>query len=681
MRQLLAWAPWDAALVDAAKRLVARKMDPPRPLDLPETLTPYEALERFERWSSDELRMSAEAILSLPTPEDWRASAVAMELLIAARDTRRDSQLAVMLSGAGTDDERLSQCGLWTFRMELDRLSTGDAGQGDDLAAGLEGLLESARQRCSAADLAEALRIAATAWIPETSAPGAHWLVPCAGGRRIANLTIALQRRPALSEAMGPAMDWLTEAEALCGARATGGVAGIISAAEEADATGRYELGGERLLRALERSGGQPDLIAAVAARADVLMQPQLMAGLNAHEAVETVSEAPNVTGGAPHSPADDDDSDDYNDSVLDTATEAPLPQLSAVPPPAAPQNDWAVQLEGLATTDANEDRPPGWAELALLEAAGAGHRAALGYLALGTSDSPRRLEALLQAQRLRSSLDDAEQLRLTEALFDGSSDDEFELAQDPTTWRITYAWLQAATSPRLWWEVRLRASVPQQWARIQEPLVVGANDTASTDEESDPHSTSSRIAAAADLVSAGRLEAASTVVSALFKHVTTSAQRQQLISISRDILKDDAPPPGFVGAVERLISAPGDEPCRLQTADAMVDALVASATMAYPLHASLHRAAGEAEALSDPQRVRLLQAWLGIWRATATPPAVDAVRKLSRQVPLLLALAAFRIAGADDPVSAAVEFNTRYPPRTTSATALADALLTAASS
>ena len=150
---------------------------------------------------------------------------------------------------------------------------------------------------------------------------------------------------------------------------------------------------------------------------------------------------------------------------------------------------------------------------------------------------------------------------------------------------------------------------------------------------------------------------------------------------IARELLSASTPPPAFVGAVERLIASGEPDSSRKRTSRALMDALIGSPMMAYPLHASLYRAAAEAAELTDLERLRCLEAWLGIWKATATPPALEAIRKLARSQLTLLALAAFRLAGDVDPVDSARDFIQRYPARTTSASTLADALLTASTS
>jgi len=617
-------------------------MNPPRPTKLPDDIDGTAARRTLERWTPDERRAAATALLTVPDPaRDWRASEVAAELLLAAEDSRVERLIQAALSVTDLSDERRSTAALWRFRWALGALDGQDQ-------PGLEAALDEARDAgATGAELAEALRLSASTAIAAANAPGAEWIVPCAGGRRVANLAAALLRRPALADELGNALSWLKEAEALSPGRGEGGIEGIVSAAEEADRSGRLDEGGERLQRAWSRAGGSDDLAAALEARSAVLMEPRW---------ARLVAEA----GGA-----------------LDTAAVAPptlAPKQPLVQAPAPPDTGWADQLPALAVPAGSESEPaveP--AHRALLEAAGAHRRAAVAWLQRGA------LTAHLHAHRLRDALPPGSRDQLLETLQAAIAPDEHELASDPTLYAGAVALLellpQDAEAQRRGWELRLRAVAP---------AAETSDDDAPAAADDDPHSTANRLAAAADLASAGRLEAAASVVAALFKHVETDEDRRTLIAVSRDILKDPEPPPSFVGAVERLLAggfhADGDGGLRQKTAAAMLDALVTSPLMAYPLHASLHRAAVEAEGLNDLQRVRLLEAWLGIWRATATPPAVDAVRKVARAAPLLMALAAFRLAGAEDPITAAVDFHARYPSRTTSATALADALLAACS-
>ena len=92
-------------------------------------------------------------------------------------------------------------------------------------------------------------------------------------------------------------------------------------------------------------------------------------------------------------------------------------------------------------------------------------------------------------------------------------------------------------------------------------------------------------------------------------------------------------------------------------------------------LHDVLHRGALDRRR-PERQRVRLLEAWLGIWAATGTAPDAAALHDLMHIDPILLPLAASRLARWPDPVAEAAAFMERHPPLETTAGDYGDALL-----
>jgi len=183
-------------------------------------------------------------------------------------------------------------------------------------------------------------------------------------------------------------------------------------------------------------------------------------------------------------------------------------------------------------------------------------------------------------------------------------------------------------------------------------------------------HSASGRLAAAAELLAAANRGAAGAILGALLRKLDAPELRGRLVDLAAELLRQDDPPTAFVGQAARTLTATGP------VAEALVDRLLRDPSAAYALHDSLRRAATGDGPHGDLRRVQLLEAWLGIWRATRTPPALDATRTLMKVAPYRLALAAFRAAGSEDPVADAVAFVARHPPRKVTAERWADALV-----
>ncbi|PKN53816.1 MAG: hypothetical protein CVU56_29880, partial [Deltaproteobacteria bacterium HGW-Deltaproteobacteria-14] len=235
----------------------------------------------------------------------------------------------------------------------------------------------------------------------------------------------------------------------------------------------------------------------------------------------------------------------------------------------------------------------------------------------------------------------------LAAALAAASSDDEVRLAADPAARDAAAArwWLLPATLERRLLFARIAALLPEA------PPVAAGDD----DDDDDPHSAANRLAAAADLLDAGRLDAAVTVLVALLRKAEGAVALRRLGALTARALEHDPPPPELTEAVDKHLHT-GDA-----TADALLEALTADPTGAYALHETL-LALGTDVSRPDPYRVRALTAWLAIWSATRTPPSDAAIAPIARADAGLLALAAARLAGAADPVGVALDHLARHP-------------------
>lgn len=690
-QRLLALYPRDEALAAAFDVVHQGRFAPPAPTDLPDG-TPLDVWRALETRAPQALDDLAATVLDPPDPEADPAAvgqaARVMELFLAAPS---GADRATALLDRLRDHVAASAAALWALRLEaagrgpdeLGEPATWDALLAPLLAAAQEGTDADADADYKAA--ATGLRLAAAAVIAHAGAHGSSWMTPVLGGRRVANVSLALARRPALADDLAPALRWLQQAERLSPGRAEGGAEGLVSAADEADRGGRFQEGTIRLLRALERSGGREDLGEAVFARGLALLDAGLL-----DRAGEALGGSEGIDRGL--------DPDGERAAILTARAWRPAPNPAIRPVP--PAGGWEEVLPRLAarpdvaeggalvsTGDAAGDAPDeegpreheaeadasGWSreDLALLEAAGSVGRAARGWLARG--EAP----ALLHAARLAQALNDAERGSLVDALRTAACADEEVLARDATGRAVATQLLALApdASDAPLWELRLRAAA----AGAGGDAPVGGTDASGTEEPlaadasppaADPHSPSSRLAAAADLLAAGNLEAAGAILGALIRKLDAPELRERVVDLAMEILRQDDPPTAFVGQAARALVASGPVPA------ALVARLVRDPGAAYALHDSLRRAAQSDSPLGDLRRVELLEAWLGIWRATRTPPALDATRALMRHAPHLLALAAFRAAGASDPVTEAVTFVARHPPKKVTAERWADALV-----
>ncbi|MFO0748830.1 MAG: hypothetical protein U1F43_24665 [Myxococcota bacterium] len=540
-------------------RLAGRGFVPPPRRELPVA----DAARVFRRWSAEDRAERARDLVALPDPTQDPALAWATFELLATvpGEEARAGELIARLEKRGAD---LGRVALARFR-----LARGDWGT----------RLAPLRAHAASGALAEGLRRAAAAVLSESrGAFGLDWIVPVADGTGLANVTLALMRRPALAREHDRAFDWLTQA----------GPAPFLAEAEAADKTGDWALGTELVTRALAVHGWPGDLEAVLAARQRLLM-----------------------------------------DDVA-RPWRFPLPAPEA---PAAPHGDWARRLRDASARDAT-----------LLEALGDRPRAAAAWLA---EDAP---DAVVHALRFRDVIGDA---ALLARLGKPVPDDELAIAKDPALRARALAFhalLPAGLEREL---IALRLA----GAGLAQPPVMAPPEVAAGD---DPHHPEARLGVASDLLAAGRQEPAANILAALMRKAEDAPPR--LWTVVAQALEAEEPPEELVAAATRVL-------------DRLVPALRENPTAAYAVHEPLLALAQDASR-GDGERLLALESWLGIWRATATPPDASSLETLRLGEPELLAVAAARLAGDPSPTARMDKFLVDYPPRTTPPEAWSEALL-----
>lgn len=631
-RELLRRAPTDVELIAAVGHLAARGFTPPHPAVLPEGGT-RDVWTALSSRAADERAALAATIVALPDPTaDLDLSVRTMELLLSVPAEReRAERLLDRVSAHVAAGTRA----LWRLRLDSAGLPPGAAADAETwppLLAPLRALGDDA-----SAQLATGLRMAAAAVLDGVDAPGAEWLRACLDGRRVVNLRPALLRRPALAQALGPALEWLAEAARTESVPEVDEVEGALARAEAADDAGDFAGATSLIEHALARSGGRPDLVAALVARCELLQDGALatrLAGL--------------------------DGAEDLDPQSVRRVAALELRGATA-PRPQAPERGWSAAIRD-ARHDHDDASAPSPEQLAFLEEAGSLAAAAHGWLSRGQDAD------LLQAVRLADHLDDGARSLLVRSLSARAPDDEQVLATDDDARQLAAAlWSQLPPGEgRSIWALRLRAAAPG----VPAPPP-GALPTADSSAD-DPHSAASRLAAASDLVESGRSDAATAIVVSVLRKFDDLSVLPQLLTLCCGLLQMESPPEGIVATTERALLIDGP------LGDGLIAALREDPLAAFPLHAGLHRAAVDRRR-PDLLRVRLLEAWLGIWRATDTPPDAGSLHDLMHGDVGLLPLAAARLGAALDPVGAARDFLVRHPPLSTPAGTYGAALLTLA--
>lgn len=597
------------------QRLRDRGFVPPAPRALPPG-SPAEVRTRLRRLAPQERAAIAASLVSLPDAASDRGEAErVLELLLTvpAEAPRADALIAALAPQAPRDSAML-----WRFRAAALRLAPADRAAPASWAP----LLAEVR----AAEPA-AVGVAAEAWalavsgVLEAAADlplGARWITPVQGGRRVVNATLAALRRPALRLELPEIYRWLAEAEEVA-APPTGRLDAALLAAEAADRAGDLEAGSARLRQAWEQAGRPDDLGAALAARAEALVRPALH----------------------PHA-----------DPALSALSRRPIPAIAAARPD-LPAQGWTALLRRA------EADGPGDETLGLIEAVGAPGRAARAWLAGGEPTS------LLQAARLAEHLDDTARGRLAQDLARLAPEDELVLAADEGGRRAAVAcwWVSPPSAARDLGRARLLAAFGPAPAEVEA--------APEGEDEDDPHSFPNRLAAAADLVVAGRMDAAATVLAALLRRVPAGPDAPRAARLTSRVLEREDAPAELVDTVDKHLRQWD------HVAEALLEALIAAPAAAYPCYEGLLEI-GLDVSRADRHRWLALTAWLGIWRATRTAPNPELLAPMPAADEALLPLAAARLAAAPDPVGAALAFMARYPVGVTDPDAYSDALLAA---
>lgn len=665
-RAALRARPHDEALATTVRRLAEQGFVPPRPAELPPG-SPEAVAVRIAALSEAERTELAGSVVAPPDPAAGPEEAARhLELLLATPGEHARARSLLEALAPYRPDEEVS---LWRFRLEAAGLGAAERAEPETWRRLLERYPTTGRAR------ARALSLAAAGLLEQAEAHGALWLVPVLGGLRVLHAAPARWRRPALGEALAPVMDWLDEATRLRGESPGGGAEGMdrelpfpedrLARAERADTEGDPEGGTAALREAVERArpvaraepgaeawdeqpasgpeaGGAPEagatsgvggeLVEALAARAALLAEPGLAAEAARHGASRDRLEAVPATSGrrAPPGPA----------------VEAPTP----------PRGDWTARLGALKGLDPRA--VGGEADRALLEAAGARARAARAWRRAAEP------AALLQAWRLREALGPEERDALRAALRERVPDDELALAGSPEACALACAlWHELpGDAERRRLAIRLRGAGVEAVARDLDEPVEG---------DEDAHDPGRRLAAAEAEEAAGRTEAAAAIAAALLRRLREPELEPRLHALVRRLLARDEPPEELRRAVARALVR--DEPW----SDALAEALGTSPRAAHPLHGELWETATDASR-SEAGRVARMAAWLRIWTATATPPETRLLAPLVREAPLLVALAAYRAAGTDEPVDAALELLEAHPPERTTVGTWAELLVDA---
>lgn len=589
----------DAELIAGFETLRARGFVPVAPARLPSG-TPGEVRRALARLTPAERAAVAAGLVALPDPTTAREEArAALELLLTlpAERERAGRYLAKVAPLAEPHEEALLR-----FRFGADGLANAaDAAAWDALLEPLRAL--SGASPTAHAALSTALHLAASGWLqaqpPATRPLGASWLAPALGGRVLLNAELARARRPALAGALAPLYRWLAEAPRPTSAEPPeGAVERLLGEVAAADRRGELQAGSELLRRAAEAAGDDPALERALAARAALLVDPSLSAA----------------------------------DADVAELARRDVPSVAAAPL-TPPHRDWSGRLEALA---AGAEPEP--ALLALLEAAGARARAGAAWVARGD------LPSLRHALRLLDALEPDARAALEARLRALAGTDEARFPDDPDARDAARGlWLLLADgAERALLRARLAATLPAS------PASAGTAPPAA-----DPHDPETRLAAASDLLDAGRLDAAATVLAALLRRVEEPAVRARATAFAARLLELDEPPVELLDTATRHIRA--WDP----TGEALLDTLAAAPRAAYPLHADLIEVATDVSR-ADAHRVLALAAWLAIWAATGTTPSGESLLHIHRQDWAIVPLAAARVAGDADPVARALAFRAR---------------------
>lgn len=613
--------PFDNELSLAVSHVAALGFFPPAHAELPPG-------DDEELWCTLTGRQDVELItlaanfVAWPEPSEEPEEAkriLALFLLVASEHERAHTLLEALVPHAAP-----STIALWRFRLASAQLDQAAQCDPDAWSALLEPLR--ALGQDGAAELGSALHVAASALIANSTAHGAEWMQPVLGGQMILSARLALRRRPVLREELAPAIAWLEEGERLV-KRPALPLIDILDGVDAADAAGDFRTGTAQLEAALSMAADRHDLAPALAARAAALGDAVLMARATALGAA-AVTYTP----------------------IADSVSEPDIAVASRG------MEAWTSALQELADPDTLPDAPD---RLVFLEHAGSRRRAARGWMARGEPSD------LLQAVRLADALTSEEAELLTARMLKALPDDE--LTFDPIDEMLGHSLYSRLTDDAQHTVLALRLGAMSHVSNA--PVTASDHLPTQQPDVDDPHSLENRLAAAKELLEAERMDAAGAILAALLRHDAGPDGRNALVDLTVQALRAEEPAGALVTAATRAILGE-DEP-----GPTLLSRLVENAMAAYAVHDGLHTGALDRRR-PESLRVRLLEAWFGIWSATKTPPDPVGLQDLMHVDPVLLPLAASRLASLPDPVASAAAFLVEHPPLETTPAEYGRALL-----
>jgi hypothetical protein len=562
----------------------------------------HEVLERVWAMSDAEVSACVVGLLELPDPaKDMGRSRAVIELLLRVGSEEKRVEL---LRNALAARESAHTIRRWQV-LETLRSEEG-LGIPDDAASWAP--LQS--MPLEGVEGARVLRSMAATHLKRLTSKSSDWLVPCCGSHMLMNWEATLRRRPATRSELRSVGDLLDQAKTLARSDSVGytPLERTLLHAEEEDRKGNYDSATESLLGALSRFPSAPELRAVLIARAQLLLDGELAALLEADFGCASADITPH--GGALR---------------LNRGTEKVVPQ------------DWCERIDRLGVEGSCVDDDDRF----FLEQAGSIARATQSWLDVGSSC------ALIEASRIASQHSEDMKEPVIETLLAHVTADEFELKAHETQ-RELASWLATLLeegSARRDWRVRLAAAG-----------VTFSSETLTPPSDSDdPHSPVNRLSAGEDLLAEGHMDGASAIAASLMGKVDWSELLERFFRFLRDIFRSVDVPLALIEVVGRQIR-------QGPLAGGLLTLFGSDPRAAHPMLDVLY-AIGKDSAVSEALRTKCLRAWIGVWRATDTVPADGLIRPFMRQDGGLLVLASALASGAADPVGVAARFLQAYPP------------------
>lgn len=606
-RELLRRYPADPELWRAFENLRDADFALPPELILPSG-DEAEVLQQVWSMTGAQKTDVAKLVLELPQPSVAPKEALALlELLLAVPSEEARVRVLVDHPAMHTDTHRHLA---WNFRACLAFNRSFGPFQPEGWAQWLD---DEAAQSLAPRWEGRLLRMGACQLNKEAQIAG---LVPLCDGRVLGNWGLATWRRPALRELSPKLSEWMDRAAALDRSHLPPlpPMEKACLDVEEADAQGEVALGTQILLELLRTFPDDPGLRVLGRERARLLMDPALLAHVEgqAEGGLETIE---------PVLPA--------------------LDVLARTSP--APPADVIERVRALGATGTPKDAE----DLNLLEALGDHERATLACLDQGDPEALAQAARIVSRGKIRAELS----AQVEAALRDGLPPDEEALAQSDTLRRraLWLASLLPAGPERHAWALRLDAASLGATVEASEIAPVEA-------ATEDPHAPANRIAAAEDLLAEGHADGAAAIAIALVRRPDWNDLLPNFLRLVQALFRGNDVPLSLVEAIGRHIRSEG------LVASPLLEMFRGDARAAHPILGVLHSISQD-DGCAPMVRLQCLQAWLNVWRATATLPADDLIRPFMRRDGELLILACAMVAGHPAPVATAATFLAQYPP------------------